>query len=321
MKFGLIVTGGTLDSVQTPAGLGCESPGGVDIFTAGLIDSQDSLTTLSAPWRQDSSQLSFGQILALAETLERAESMDAILVGVGTDTLSYLAPTLWALSARFPTPILLVSGMQPWWMSGSDGAINMRDAIGFARKSPMGVEVITAGKRLSPLNLHKFSHICPDPFRNVIHLTPGTLDQVLMQIPGGIAPLAPPPPKLPISPICNNPVVPWLVMHPALTAIAIKTLLGADSKHVVISGYSGGTLPHWAMDAIQPGTCIHVISQQWGDMCPNQYEASSSLLRRNIHFWNLTGESLTALLAVAISFEMSAGTAIDWLRGIEKSIL
>jgi hypothetical protein len=111
------------------------------------------------------------------------------------------------------------------------------------------------------------------------------------------------------------------MIHPGLTAESITSILRADLEHVVLSGYSGGTLPHWALDAIPRGTCIHVISQQFGAMFPEQYQASSSLLGRNIHFWNLAGETLTALLSVAIAFDLSAEAILDWLRGIEKSIV
>jgi len=321
VNIGLVITGGTLDSVQAEFGLHCNASGGLEEFIKSASSDQDYLTIYASPWRQDSSQLQFEQILTLSATLMQTQGMDAVLLGVGTDTLAYLAPTLWALSRRFPAPVVLVSGMQPWWMPESDGAANVRDALVYIRQKPAGVEVVSAGRRLSPLNLRKFSHICPDPFRNTISLQAGSLEQVLQQIPHAAAPQPPMPPELPSSPVCRDPVVPWLVVHPAVTGDLLLRNLSPDTKHVVLSGYSGGTLPHWLLVAIPSGIEIHVVSQQWGAMCPEDYEASSALLGRGIHFWNLAGETLTSLLAVSVAFGMDAGETLDWLRAIEKTTL
>lgn len=321
MNIGLIVTGGTLDSVRSESGLQCHEVGGLIDFIANVSDDQDDLTIFKSPWRQDSSQLRFEQILALADTLAQTQGMDAVLLGVGTDTLAYLAPTLWALSRRFPAPVVLVSGMQPWWMPDSDGAANVRDALAYIHQKPAGVEVVSAGRRLSPLNLRKFSHLSHDPFRNTIPLQTGSLEQVLQQIPHAAATQSPMPPELPWSPVSRNPVVPWLVVHPALTGDLLLRSLSPDTRHVVLSGYSGGTLPHWLLAAIPSGIEIHVVSQQWGPMCPEDYEASSTLLGRGIHFWNLAGETLTSLLAVSVAFGLGTGETLDWLRAIEKTTL
>lgn len=303
MNLGLLVTGGTLDSRATEAGLDAGGEGGVGDFLGTILRPGQRLHVHQAPWRIDSSQLETRMIPALAQALLQAPPMDAWIVVAGTDTLSWLAPALWLLLGTLPCPVLLVSGMKPWWDEASDGAANLHQALDLlASDAPQGVRIVSSGRLLVPYHLRKLSHRVDDPFRSlpVTALDGSTLQSMLtaLQSPAPLPYLLPPAHRS--TPDRRVPSVLWLSVHPGMDSAVLTTMLrNQPPRHIVLSGYSGGTLPLALLESLPPDSLLHLTSQQWGALDLEAYAASASLRNGKVRAWSLCPETVTSLLALA----------------------
>lgn len=324
MNIGLIVTGGTLDSRPTDAGLDAGQDGGVAGFLETILRPGQRLHAHPAPWRIDSSQLETRMIPALAEVMLRAAPMDAWIVVVGTDTLAWLAPALWWLLGRLPCPVLLLSGMHPWWAKDSDGAANLHQALDLlASGAPPGVRIVGSGRLIAPYHVRKLSHRIDDPFRALPVDDPDapTLQTMLTALQSE-APL----PYLlpPASPNTGDrriPSVLWLSVHPGMDPSSLRRSLSSQPpRHILLSGYSGGTLPLAILDAIPSDSALHLTSQQWGALDLDAYAASSSLRSARIHAWSLCSETVTSLLGLADHLGLSGSEAIIPLEVLQAGL-
>ncbi|MEN9354806.1 MAG: hypothetical protein RL318_2131 [Fibrobacterota bacterium] len=325
MRIGLIVTGGTLDSVGSSDGLTVDRDGGLTEFVKSALHPHQTLDVVESPWRIDSSQLKTAQILELARLILASPSKDAWIIAAGTDTLAWLAPALWLLLGAAPFPILLVSGMRPWWAHQSDGAQNLRDCLARLDSGcPNGVRVATAGRLLVPYHLRKISHRVDDPFRNlpVQECAPRTLGTQFDAIDSSLPnlPYLTPPHFANLQAI-RAPSVLWLPVHPGLEPQTILPLLNdACVRQLVLSGYSGGTLPRWLQDLRPAHTRVHLTTQQWGPLSLKEYAASSSLPADHWKVWSLCPETVTSLLALGDVMGMDGEELTSGLDTLEASL-
>lgn len=301
MRIGLCLTGGTLDSVPTAQGLDSRLPSGFGDALRRLMLPDQELEEIPSPWRIDSSQLKTSLIHELGTAMLKAPPKDAWIVVAGTDTLAWLAPSLWWMLGSLRIPVLLACGMDPWWVTGSDGETTLQ-ALPFLLEGSArpGVQIVSNGRLVPPIGVHKVSHLVQDPFRSLAHLSrTATLGNLLGQL-SAPAPGAPLPPAFPSGPYLRAPSVLWLPLHPGLDPQALLAWLQIDPpRHLVLGGYSGGTLPLAVLDALSSlPSSLHLISQQWGPLELGSYAASSGLAGR-LQPWNSGPETVTALLSLA----------------------
>lgn len=322
MRIGLVLTGGTLDSAATPQGLDARVGSGLAQALRARLKPGQSLQEFASPWRLDSSQLDTRGILALGWSLLDAPPQDAWIVVAGTDTLAWLAPSLWWMLGSLGRPVLLACGMSPWWVQGGDGETTLDRLPELLETGlPPGVHVVSDGGLLPPCGLHKISHLVRDPFRPLAGLT-GMPDLAsLWQRLSLPVPQPPAPPRLPLGRRERTPSVLWLPMHPGLSPQAFREGLSLEPpRHIVLGGYSGGTLPLAFLEVLQGvPSRLHLTSQQWGPLEPELYAVSSGL-RGSLQVWNSGPETVTALLALADAMGLEGEDAQCALHTLEHGI-
>ena len=323
MKVGLLSTGGTLDSRRGEAGLevGALAGAGMADFLRSLLLADEALLELPSPWRIDSSQLRMRQIPSLACAIREAP-VDALLLCVGTDTLAFLAPFLWAVGTG-DRPVLIVSGMLPWWEADADGAANLRTALAMLRRGIRGLWVASAGRVLPPANLRKISHLACDPFRELAFSdrTGQELSEVLHDLAESgrlVSEELPAPLRQPaLSPDGRDPAVAWISVHPGLTPEMLARLLGnGDMRHLVLSGYSGGTFPLWLLEGLPERLTIHLTTQQLGRLRLQDYAVSSPVGEGRLHAWDLATETVISVLSACDMAGMDAAGAVACLESL-----
>jgi len=321
MNVGLLSTGGTLDSRRAGTGLevGALAGKGLAEFLRSLLLADETLFELPSPWLIDSSQLRMRQIPSLARAVREAPA-DTLLLCVGTDTLAFLAPFLWAAGTG-DRPVLVVSGMLPWWEADSDGAANLRTALALLRRGIHGLWVVSAGRVLPPANLRKISHLARDPFRELAFSdrTGRALSEVLSELAKfgrSASEELPEPLRQPsLSPDARDPAVAWLSVHPGLTPEMLARLLGdGDVRHLVLSGYSGGTFPLWLLEGLPEGLTIHLTSQQLGRLRLQDYAVSSPAEEGRLHAWDLATETVISVLSACDMAGVDAAGAVACLE-------
>jgi L-asparaginase len=323
MRIGLLSTGGTLDSAPSESGLAVGEASGLTDFVKSILHPGQEIVAVDPPWRIDSSQLETGMLPALADALRDATEPDAWIVGCGTDTLAWLAPALWWLLSGLGKPVLVVSGMAPWWAEASDGAANLARCLEHLSHAPAPcVEVVTGRLILPPWHLHKISHLADDPFR-VLPLTrptDGTLRTLLegLASAGTFPEILPPPPPPPWK---REPSVLWLPCHPGMAPGSIRYLVQSlKPRHLVLSGYSGGTVPLSLLDLDRSPIRCHLVSQQWGRLDPAGYAVSSRLADRGWRTWNLAPETVTSLLSLADGCGLEGASSLIALQALETAL-
>lgn len=322
MKIGLILTGGTLDSVATEHGLEARIGSGFADALRRLLAPGQTLQEVPSPWRIDSSQLETSMIHSLGTSVLQAPAQDAWILVAGTDTLAWLAPSLWWMLGSLGVPVFLVCGMAPWWVPGGDGEASLSALPALLAQTQLpGVHVVSNARILPPCGLHKISHLVRDPFRPLTELrTTPTLEGLFGRLSSPTIPFprAPYPPPFPRQAWLRAPSVLWLPLHPGLDPRALVNGLNAEPpRHVVLGSYSGGTLPLTALEEFASmSTSLHLISQQWGPLELGGYAVSSGLAERLLG-WNLGPETVTALLALADGMGLEKEDALRPLRTLE----
>jgi L-asparaginase/Glu-tRNA(Gln) amidotransferase subunit D len=349
MRIALVITGGTLDSVSTESGLAVSPYFSPEQYMPLLDrlageDSNNTIDVIQPPFRIDSSQLCPEDIGTLVHQIEQliVAGYEGILLGHGTDTLSYIAPALGAFFSGENWPcIALVSGMRPWYEEGSDGMRNLLDAYTIIRSGHYrGTMVVSSGRVLSPFNLRKVSHEAIDPFRTV-RLTERSelveLSQVLqyrlvrgdsVHRPlrrGQIISFPSPFPSFSLS-TQLRPVVAQQLLYPGLRAEAIMRLACSDIEHVILHAYAGGTACvsvagygiHEAVSTLRDeGVSIYLVSQQIGAISPGDYAVCQVLEAAGcLYIRKYTAETLWALLTVLSSSLAPSHTAFASLSQI-----
>ena len=89
---------------------------------------------------------------------------DGFVVTHGTDTLAFTAAALCFALVGLSKPVLVTGSMLPLTVGGSDGVMNLSDALDAAQLAPSGVWVQFAGKRMHGARVRKTHSSAMDAF-------------------------------------------------------------------------------------------------------------------------------------------------------------
>lgn len=163
MKLLLIHTGGTIGMVQTEIGFAPSA--GVLETALAQITTEAEITLLPLEPLIDSANATPADWNRIAEAIEAGhEVYDGFIVTHGTDTLAFTAAALCFALAGLRRPVIVTGSMLPLGITGSDGMMNLTDAIDAAQIAPAGVWVQFAGQRLHGARTRKAHSSAPQAF-------------------------------------------------------------------------------------------------------------------------------------------------------------
>lgn len=161
----MLTTGGTIASRPTEDGL---APGDIRPLLydkmAGLVGKYK--VTIRPVFTKDSSNIVPDDWKQLAQAIrENLPNYDGIVILHGTDTMSYSAAMLSYLFMGVDKPIVITGSQLPLEKEGSDGVINLNDAVIVAADPRLaGVFVVFHDKIMNGTRTHKKSSINPDAY-------------------------------------------------------------------------------------------------------------------------------------------------------------
>lgn len=167
-KLLILTTGGTIASVETPAGL-IPALSSEQLLSYLPEIGEDFQLTTKALYSLDSTDVTPQHWITIAEEIRSSyDDFDGFVVCHGTDTMAYTAAALSYLIQNSPKPIVLTGAQKPIGFEITDAKGNLRDSILYAADSQScGVQIVfdgevilgTRAKKTKSLSYAAFSSI------------------------------------------------------------------------------------------------------------------------------------------------------------------
>ncbi len=299
----IIHTGGTFGMLRSRAGFASD-------VHSGLPDlSRLARFRTVTPFSLDSSSLTPDHWLALARVLARAmPKWDGFVVTHGTDTMAYTACALSFLLENLRKPVVLTGAQRPLSEVRSDARSNFMDALEVSTKGPPEVAIVFGGLVLRGNCARKRSLVDYRAFESPnapalgeigtdLHLHPEQFRR-----PRGRFRLRD----------TIDPRVVHLKLAPGTPASALRGLLSAEIRGVVLEAFGAGniplldgSMPELLREVTERGITVVIVSgSEHGAVDLRLYEGGRAALAAGA----ISGGSLTAEAAV-VKLMVASGRA------------
>lgn len=266
--------------------------------------------------------MTFETMTELAAAVRKAvtDGMEGVVVTHGTDTLEESAYFI-DLTAGVDVPVVVTGAMLPPTLPGTDGAVNLRDAIRVATSESaagLGVLVVMAGQIHPARDVRKAHSTRVTAFTSGEFGPIGVIEEGRVSISRRVETTA----ALAIERVTAR--VEAIKCYAAMTDLLLRALRASDVDGIVLETLGSGQVPPWTMGAIreatQSGIAVaattrcpegRLIREHHG--LPDRVAGDErDLLEAGVLFSDLQGVKARIRLAVGLSAGLSPTELREW---------